>query len=802
MDAEERAEAARRAKEAGNDAYHKSFLETAVQHYTRGALLDPGDISFLTNRAAAYFTMGKPVPWLPTRPLTLTLWDYLQYNECVRDCDEAVERGRELIADNKLIAKALSRKAKALLKLAGCAGDYAPAIRALEQSLAEHYSEETLQKLDDAECERKVLEERERLDQEAADQHRETGNELFNQEKYHEATFHYTKAMEMNPKDPRAFSNRAQCHIYLGAYPQALEDAEKCVDLDPTFLKGYVRKAKVQFLMKSYENALATYLEGLKCDPNNLEVLDGLRRCTACMKRANGGHVELEDLKEMLGNFESENNMRRFEKATEQAAILKMEASDERLRRIELERMARTMEQYLSGVEQELEQLKEQRDEVKDKLQKDNERLQGQLSESRGQYDRLLSEHDRLLHERNVAVREVEELRQKRGQMLSVLTTSMHCEFSPTELECATENFSSSLKIGEGGFGCVYRGILRNMTVAVKVLKPDNLHGQSQFEQEVAILSRVRHPHLVTLLGACSESSTLVYEFLPNGSLEDFLVCAEKRQTLTWQIRIRIISEICSTLIFLHKNKPHPVVHGDLKPANILLDVNLISKLSDFGIARHLLQSSTNNTTMYHTMNPMGTFQYMDPEFFATGEMTCQSDVYSFGIVVLRLLTGKPPNGIKKIVEDAMQKGDLNSVVDNSAGDWPDVYVVQLASLALSCTELSRKCRPDLSVVVWGVVETMRDAVTTPSASSSRSVSDENCAPSYFICPISQDVMIDPHIAADGFTYEAKAIKSWLDSGHDTSPMTNMRLEHDELIPNRALRSAIQEWLQQQNVVP
>ncbi|XP_039805953.1 U-box domain-containing protein 70-like isoform X2 [Panicum virgatum] len=744
METDERAEPARRAKEAGNDAYRKSFLETAVEHYTRGALLDPSDISFLTNRAAAYLKLCK-------------------YKECVRDCDDAVRRGREIGAENKLIAKALWRKASALLELADCARDYAPAIRALEQSLAEHYCEEMLHKLGEAERKRKEVEEQERLDQEAADHDREKGNEFFKQKKYHEAAMHYTRAMKMSPKDPRAFSNRAQCHIYLGDFPQGLEDAEKCVELDPTFLKGYLRKAKVQFLMERYENALATYLEGLRCDPNNLEVLDGLRRCAACIKRANGSDFELKELKEMS---------------------------------------ARTMEEHLSGVHQELERLQKQHAEVIEKLEKANEHIQGQLSESRGQYERLLSEHDHLLHERNHAVREVQELRQKRGQMLSVLTTSMHCEFSSSELECATENFSSSLKIGEGGFGCVYRGTLRNMTVAIKVLKPDNLQGQSQFEQEVAILSRVRHPHLVTLLGACLESSTLVYEFLPNGSLEDFLVCAEKRRSLPWQTRIRIIAEICSALTFLHKNKPHPVVHGDLKPANILLDVNLVSKISDFGISRHLLQSSTNNTTMYRTMHPMGTLQYMDPEFFATGELTCQSDVYSFGIVVLRLLTGKPPDGIKKIVEDAMLKGDLNSVLDTLAGEWPYVYAQQVAHLALSCTETSRRCRPDLSVVVWGVVEAIRDAatITIPSASSSRSVSDENCTPSYFICPIFQDVMNDPHIAADGFTYEAEAIRSWLDGGHDTSPMTNMRLEHDELIPNRALRSAIQEWLQQQNV--
>lgn len=802
MDAagDERAAEAQREKDAGNAAYRKLFLETAVRHYTRGASLDPRDISFLTNRAASYLLLAK-------------------YKECVRDCDEAVERGRELRTDNRLVARALSRKASALLKLAGCAGDYAPAIRALQQSLAEHYSEETRAKLDEAESARKELEEQERLDQEAADHYREKGNEFFKQKKYEEAAAYYTEAMKKNPNDPRVFSNRAQCHIYLGALPEGLEDADKCIELNPTFLKGYVRKAKVQFLMNNYENALVTYLEGLKCDPNNLEVLDGLRRCAACIKRDNGGNVGPENLEEILGDFCSDDDLRnKLQKSMEEAAVFKKEASDERLRRIESERMARTLEDlYLSQVQQrketeesfsrvqqELEQFKIQKDELAEKLRKadeHNEHLQGQLSESREHYDWLLSEHDHLLHERDRAVRDVEELRRKRGQMLSVLVTATHCEFSSSELECATENFSSSLKIGEGGFGCVYRGVLRNMTAAIKVLRPDSLQGQSQFEQEVAILSRVRHPHLVTLLGTCSESSTLVYEFLPNGSLEDFLVSVDKRQTLMWQIRVRIIAEICSALIFLHKNKPHPVVHGDLKPANILLDVNLVSKLSDFGISRLLIQSSTNNTTLYRTMHPAGTPLYMDPEFLATGELTPHSDVYSFGIVVLRLLTGRPPVGIKKLVEDAIEQNDLNSIVDTSAGEWPDAHVHQLAHLALRCTELSRRCRPDLSGEVWRAVETMRDAAASSLPSSSRSVLDENCIPSYFICPISQDVMNDPHIAADGFTYEAEAIKSWLGTGRETSPMTNLRLEHDELIPNHALRSAIQEWLQQKNMV-
>ena len=151
-------------------------------------------------------------------------------------------------------------------------------------------------------------------------------------------------------------------------------------------------------------------------------------------------------------------------------------------------------EEFLSRAQEELERFKIQHDDVTERLQKANERLLGQLSESTGQYDWLLSEHDNLLHDRDRVVHEVEELCQRRGQMHSVLVTSTYSEFSSSELESATENFSSSLKIGEGGFACVYRGILRNMTVAIKVLKPDCLQGRSQFEQEVIYAS---HPEIL-----------------------------------------------------------------------------------------------------------------------------------------------------------------------------------------------------------------------------------------------------------------------------------------------------------------
>ena len=119
-----------------------------------------------------------------------------------------------------------------------------------------------------------------------------------------------------------------------------------------------------------------------------------------------------------------------------------------------------------------------------------------------------------------------------------------------------------------------------------------------------------------------------------------------------------MIGDICSALIFLHSNKPHLIIHGDLKPANILLDANLVSKLSDFGISYLLVKSSTMSISLYQMMNPRGTFAYMDPKLLTTGELTTRSDIYSLGIVILQLVTGKLALGIGRAVEDALEKDE------------------------------------------------------------------------------------------------------------------------------------------------
>nr|POE60672.1 u-box domain-containing protein 33 [Quercus suber] len=202
------------------------------------------------------------------------------------------------------------------------------------------------------------------------------------------------------------------------------------------------------------------------------------------------------------------------------------------------------------------------------------------------------------------------------------------------------------------------------------------------------------------------EVYALIYELLSNGSLGDRLRCRNNTPPISWQTRIRLATELCSALVFLHS---HNIVHADLKPSNILLDASFISKLSDFGICR-ILRESSSDTTLCHRTIQNGTIPYMDPDFVHTGELTIKSDVYSFGIILLQLLTGRSALGITPEVEYAINTGNLKALLDPLAGDWPLVQAEQLGRLALKCCDTYRKCRPDLGSEVWQVlqIQTMR----------------------------------------------------------------------------------------------
>ncbi|KAB1214366.1 U-box domain-containing protein 33 [Morella rubra] len=398
---------------------------------------------------------------------------------------------------------------------------------------------------------------------------------------------------------------------------------------------------------------------------------------------------------------EAEKETRRRQKAERDKIETVRRAKEELVQRKEFEKS-------LAKEKEELEQVyKSQKNQLMEELQISREReisLNGQIGELKKERDELQMELDR-------ALKEAEELREKLKQA-PVRQMSQFSEFSLSEIEEATQSFDESLKIGQGGYGNIYKGLLHQTEVAIKTLQPNSSQGTSEFQMEVHVLSQLRHPNLVKLFGYCPEVFALIYEYLPNGSLEDRLRCRDNNPPLSWKTRIRIATELCSVLVYLHSSKPHGIVHGDLKPSNILLDANFISKLSDFGICRMLQygRDSSNNATLSHITVPKGTVPYIDPDFFQTGVLTTKADVYSFGIILLQLLTGRPPFSLSNDVKQALEAGNLEALLDPLAGDWPIVHAQKLARLGLKCCDVNRKSRPDLGSDVWKVLEPLRVA--------------------------------------------------------------------------------------------
>ncbi|KAM1020524.1 hypothetical protein ACFX2I_041759 [Malus domestica] len=362
-------------------------------------------------------------------------------------------------------------------------------------------------------------------------------------------------------------------------------------------------------------------------------------------------------------------------------------------------------------------------------------------------------------------------------------------KFSWDEIVTSTSSFSEDLKIGMGAYGTVYKGNFHHTTAAVKVLHSIENRQTKQFQQELEILSKIRHPHLLLLLGACPDHSCLVYEYMENGSLEDRLLQKNGTPPIPWFERFRIAWEVASTLVFLHSTKPKPIIHRDLKPANILLDHNLVSKIGDVGLAT-MLNSDPSMSSIYSDTGPVGTLSYIDPEYQRTGIISPQSDVYAFGMVILQLLSAKPARAITHLVETAVKDKNLTDVLDPKAGHWPMEETRQLAELGLSCAELRRRDRPDLKEQVVPLLERLKEVADT----AKNSAPPVQCLPpNHFICPILKDVMDEPCVAADGYTYDRKAIEKWFEENNN-SPMTNLPLPNKDVILNYTLLSAIMEW--------
>ncbi|XP_020581331.1 probable leucine-rich repeat receptor-like serine/threonine-protein kinase At3g14840 isoform X3 [Phalaenopsis equestris] len=280
--------------------------------------------------------------------------------------------------------------------------------------------------------------------------------------------------------------------------------------------------------------------------------------------------------------------------------------------------------------------------------------------------------------------------------------------FSLSQIKDATNNFSASNKIGEGGFGSVYRGLLSDGTViAVKQLSSKSTQGNREFLNEMGLITALQHPNLVRLYGCCVEGNQLllVYEYLENNSLANALFGPEKCQLkLDWSTRHKVCIGIARGLAYLHEESMLSIVHRDIKSANVLLDRELNPKISDFGLAKLNKNEHTHIST-----GISGTMGYMAPEYVTRGYLTVKADVYSFGIVALEIVTGK---SVTKLTESGnlhlldwahilKEKGELLLLVDKKLGlDFNKEEALRMIKVALLCSNSSPARRPALSTVV------------------------------------------------------------------------------------------------------
>ncbi|CAN6553470.1 unnamed protein product [Malus baccata var. baccata] len=280
--------------------------------------------------------------------------------------------------------------------------------------------------------------------------------------------------------------------------------------------------------------------------------------------------------------------------------------------------------------------------------------------------------------------------------------------FKSKELEKSTDKFNVDRILGHGGQGTVYKGMLADgKIVAVKKSTIIDESQLSDFINEVVILSQINHRHVVQLLGCCLETEVplLVYEFIPNGTLSQYIHEQNEEFPLTWEIRLRIATEIAGALFYLHASAAFPIYHRDIKSTNILLDAKYRAKVADFGTSRSVAIDQTHLTTRVH-----GTFGYLDPEYFQSSRFTDKSDVYSFGVVLVELLTGQKPISFSRSQEQgrslatyfiiSMQEDRLFDILDAQVvkgGSKADIAIV--ANLARRCLYISGRKRPTMREV-------------------------------------------------------------------------------------------------------
>ncbi|KAH9672886.1 protein kinase domain-containing protein [Citrus sinensis] len=280
--------------------------------------------------------------------------------------------------------------------------------------------------------------------------------------------------------------------------------------------------------------------------------------------------------------------------------------------------------------------------------------------------------------------------------------------YSYNSLRSATRDFHPSNMIGGGAFGVVYRGTLRDgAQIAIKCLSAESKQGTKEFLTEIDMIWNIRHPNLVQLIGCCVEDNNriLVYEYLENNSLANALLGSKSKYvSLDWPTRANICLGTASGLSFLHEEADPPIVHRDIKASNVLLDGNFHPKIGDFGLAKLFPDNVTHVSTRV-----AGTMGYLAPEYALLGQLTKKADVYSFGVLLLEIISGRSSS--KAAFGDDMlilvewtwklrEEGRLLEIVDPELTQFPEKEVMRFIKVGLFCTQAGAHYRPTMKQVV------------------------------------------------------------------------------------------------------